>query len=302
MPLPTDDQIVLAAIDRALELGAPACRYVDAALDLPGLSYAAGGDVRDAYVQKLYFERLRRDPTDSERSSGYAMAAAQSSCGITTEVLWERAGVDAPWLRTWYGTRVNTGKYAVMMEYEFAKEVGAWVSALPWVPGTPLPDTGDAVIIGDNTDAFRRGSGTKVQHEFTTLCYLDGPAGPGSWCCSLDGGQPGIAYRTRQLIEVGNELWAGAVDPTSGIAPLGYDGRPLNGRRCIGYVDAKRLPYRSDAPDCQGGGGFGGSFVPTLDTALTFGAVGLGALVLASLAGVALPALLDPVRAVQRYL
>lgn len=303
MPLPSDDEIIAAAIDRALELGEPACRYIDAALDLAGLSYAAGGATRDAYVQKLYLERLHREPTAAERSSAYAMAAAQSTCGITTECIWDRAGVDAAWLREPYGARVNRGFYAVMAEYEFAKQVGAWVSALPWVAGTALPDLGDAVIIGDNTDGMRRGSSTKVQHELTMLCYLNGPAGPGSWACSIDGGQPGVAYRTRQWVEVPGELWAGAVDPSSGVAPLGYDGRPLNGRRVIGYVDAKKLPYRADAPPCAGGGGrILGIGLPTLDTTLKFGAALLGGLTVASLAGVPLPRYADPVSAVRRYL
>lgn len=272
-----DAAIFQAAEDTAAEYGVPRCRIIEAALRLVNLSWE-DPKTRDQYVEELFLKWQNwgpDGPTEANRKWAYQYAPAASLCGVTTQNIWAAAGVDLPYLYTPYSTRFGS---AVAFEYQNAQKVGAWVSATPWRRGTPFPEGGDAMIIGDNTGAFSRGSSPKVQHELNVVAWIDGPRGALMAC--LDGGQPGIAFRTRALVEVfpgggdAGELWCSTVNP-DGSFSVGADGRPLNGRRAVGYTNVAKLPYKSDAPNCKGGGALG-----ALGTLLIGGAVGLGTLCL----------------------
>jgi hypothetical protein len=253
--LPTDSEIIDQALAEAADWGEPRCRFVESMLRLPGLAYA-DPETRDAYVKEVFLEGIDFPggaPTEAQIQQAYAMAASMSACGIVTSRVWRDAGVNAPYTRKFYGNRIGS---AVGAEMEFAKAHKAWVSGLPWRRGTPFPEAGDALIIGDNTPAMKRGDVTAYQHELNALCWIDG--GRGGLLASVDGGQPGIAIRTRGLVEVfpdggdEGEIWCGSV-AKDGSIPLGGDGRPANGRRCIGWTNVAKLPFRSDAPSCKGG-------------------------------------------------
>jgi len=275
MALPTDAEIFEKAMSEAADWGPPRCRFVEAALALDGLSYE-NPETRDRYVEELFLNQQDfgpDGPTEADRKQAYGFASAMSSCGITTQAIWAAAGVDLAYLRKPYKNRIGS---AVTFEYKYAKEVGAWVNAMPWKRGTPFPEAGDAMIIGDNTPAFARGSSPTYQHELNVICWVEGPRG--ALMGGLDGGQPGIAIRTRGLVEVFpnggdlGELWCSVVAP-DGSLPLGADGRPLSGRRALGFTDVTRLPFVDNPPACQGGG-----LLRTLAVVAGGVAVGLGAL------------------------
>lgn len=271
---PSDEAILETVQHLISELDPPRCAALEKALALRDLSFAA---TPNEYTAEIMFSggvfprkdgRVRvlgpsvvedYEVTSSIVSQAYQMAGFQSSCGTTTEVIQRYAGINDPVIYEWYADRVNRGKYAVMQEKVFAEQQGAWVSALPWVEGTTLPDPGDACIVGLRGDPnFARGNVFNTEHEFTAVSWLDG------YLHSIDGGQPGIHLRTRGVVEVWTstdgdgrrtgELWAASVNP-DGTVPLGGDGRPLNGRRFLGFGRLDALPVVSDAPSCGGGGG-----------------------------------------------
>ena len=296
MARPSDEQILQAAQDLQAHLGEPRCLFIAGALPLIGLAYA-DTKTRDEYVQQLYmwgvfpYENGEYQCTERQRVSAYNMASAQSSCGITTRRVWRYAGVDAPQIYDFYGNDNRLGS-AVRYEISFAQSVGAWVSGTPWVEGTDFPREGDASVIGCSScgPSYVRGGIFGGEHEFTTVCWLDG------LMHSVDGGQPGIALRTRALVEVWTgedkdgrrtgELWAGAVD-ANGNCPMGADGRPATGRRYVGFSSAALLPLRGTSPGCGEGaddsegysdeGGGSGSTAKKVLTGLGLGALGIAA-------------------------
>jgi len=261
MPRPSVNAILRDAARQAIALGMPRCRFITAAISLVNQGPIAYADeaTRDQYVQELYLTLIDFDggaPTDQQVQQAYGMASQQSTCGITTERIWREAGVDDPNVFTFYFTRVGRGNYAVMEEKQFAESLtsGAWVSGIPWVEGSPLPQPGDAVIIGLSSDAsFTRGGGFSGEHEFNVVSTLD------DYVHSVDGGQPGIAVVTRAWSEVWTgtddlgrrtgELWACKVGPDGEVA-LGSDGRPVQGRRVVGYTDVSKLPLRPGSETC----------------------------------------------------
>lgn len=181
-----------------------------------------------------------------------------SLCGITTEVGWRYAGVQDPMLYGPYADRVSKGQYTVAQQLAFAKQVGAWVDALPWIEGTPLPGVADAPIIGCTSCGEGYARGVKnLEHEYSIACY-DPDLGPGIHH-SIDGGQPGVAWRTRGLVEVWTgelpdgrrkgELWAAGLDK-SGQVVLAADGRPVVGRRFLGYSSIDLLPRGAPEGPC----------------------------------------------------
>lgn len=255
----TDDEIVREAESAACDLVPARCAAVRAACALitePRLGYQ-NAETRDAYVEALYLAGVvpmlddgTYDISDAKLTQAYQAASFQSSCGITTERIWRDIGVDDPRLFMWYPDRASRGGsyYAVALEMEIAKQAGAWVSGIPWEPGTPLPEPGDALIIGLMSDpSFTRGGGFAGEHELTVI------ARDGMLIHSVDGGQPHIDVRTRMLVEVGRELWCGQVDRATGECPLGADGRPLQGRRVVGFTDITRLPLSAEPSCCSSG-------------------------------------------------
>ena len=265
MPLPTDLEIIDKAQQEASDLGSPRCAFIEKALSLAGLAYADAG-TRDQYVAEVFLEGIFEKNTDgtykasqSQIAAAYQMAAAMSACGIVTAQIWNYAGVAAPYLKKFYAEPSRMGS-AVGAEFKFATSVGAWVSGMPWRRGTPFPVAGDALIIGNNTSEMARGDSGNYQHEMTCIAWVEGPQG--ALMASLDGGQPGIALRTRGLVEVfpdggdEGELWCSKVAP-DGSLPITSDGRPASGRRVVGYTDVSKLPFRDGSPpSCKGGPGW----------------------------------------------
>ncbi len=186
-------------------------------------------------------------------ASAKQMATKQSNCGLVVEAGWRGAKVDDNRLSMPYGVRCTRGGtlYAVTLEGVIAAEHGALVGGLPWVEGTPFPEPGDALTVGSQSDpSFSRGGGYGGEHEFTAIHWGPSDVLDGDVLTSIDGGQPGIRFRTRALVEVWTgalpdgrrkgELWAANLD-ASGRYVLGADGRPMAGRRVVHFADASKL-------------------------------------------------------------
>lgn len=262
MALFTPDQMAQAVIENAAEYGNPRCAMAEKALSSVGLSWASNAQ---RFTDVLFLEGVYPQNADGSfvlpagiMAQARGMAQGSSSCGIFTRALWRYAGVDAAFLYDFYGKHV--GK-ALAQEMAFAQQVGAWRSGMPWVRGTPLPECADAMIMGDNTDAMARGTSVRYQHEGNMMAWIEGPKGALGVC--IDGGQPGIEFVLRGFVEVfpgggdKGELWVSQVQP-DGSLPLSADGRPLNGRRLVGYVDVGALPYRDGAtPPCRNASSWG---------------------------------------------
>ena len=244
-PFRSDDEIRAMAIEQAGAHGEPRCRFVTGVLPLAGMT--------DVEAADLFFPA---DPHDV----AVAMAKGMSTCGLTTEVGWRFANVLADVLYKSYQARLKKSEFAVTMEKVIAGENDTWVSAIPWVEGTPLPDVGDAPIIGCKScgEAWARNV-TNLEHEYTVVA--NDPKG-GGLHHSVDGGQPGIAFRSRCWIEVWTgtnaagqrtgELWAGTCN-AQGEPQIAYDGRPVSGRRAIGYTRVTGLPLGPSNGPCVGG-------------------------------------------------
>lgn len=243
-PFRSDADILAMATAQAGVAGDPACRFVTGIVQIVNLS-----DVEAA--PQLF-------PYDDPKQA-VAMARQMSTCGLATERGWRFSGVIDPVLYLPYQQRVNRGQYAVVEEKALAERTGAWQSAIPWVEGTVLPGLGDAPIIGCKScgSDWARGV-TNTEHEYTLVAY--DPVGGGVHH-SGDGGQPGIAFRTRVFVEVWTgtdaqgrrtgELWSANVR-ADGTAAIAYDGRPQTGRRVVGFTRTSLLPLGQAEGPCIG--------------------------------------------------
>ncbi len=214
--------------DRTLENAQsepPALRaMLECALSMCGLEQS---DL--AYQQHLY-------PFDTP-SQALAMAKSQSGCGLTTEEIWRAGGASNPALTLSYAWRVARGGvlYAVALEKEIALEAKAWqdtrnVSA--------ALERCDALIIGCKGCPGPWAKNTFTdEHEFT-IVLMETLADGTILVHSVDGGQPGIALRTRKLVLTDSgETWLASLD-----AVIEADGRPSKGRRLQGYSRASQIP------------------------------------------------------------
>jgi len=224
-------------------VGAPRCAWLREGWALEGLDPP---DPR--YVQALLLDALDRTPTSTELFQARQMARDLSLCGLFWEAVARRCAMHMPLLWKFYGPRSLVGvEQTLAATSGFARKVGAWVDATIWTGTRPFPREGDAVIIGNDTSAWARG--TAVYQHLLMVALWEGGLLHG-----LDGGQPGIRIRTRGLVEVpkARELWAGDVDRATGRIPLDATGRPLKGRRVLGWIDVSRVPYLTP-PRCLGG-------------------------------------------------
>jgi len=266
MSRPTDQEILDDMWTIAESIGHPRCAFVRKAALLVSddsrqyreIGWSVAG-TRDLYVAEEYFEGVfpvengAYQVSDYDLKSAYAMAAVQSTCGVTTEAIWRYARVDQPKIYEFYGHASRLGS-AVGLEMTTAKAAGCWIDGIPWVEGSKLPEPGDAMICGCSScgDSWARGS-HNTEHEFTVTSWL------GGLMHSVDGGQPGVAIRSRGLVECWTgtnadgkrtgELWVGVVSPDGTVA-MSSDGRPAQGRRCLGYTDVAGLPFLPDPPEC----------------------------------------------------
>ncbi len=265
-------EIIELARAAAAAYGEPRCAFIMGCLFLDGAAYA-DPDRRDQYVEELYFYMVNGiddgdhdyHPTDQQRSGAYSMASVQSTCGVLTRRVWRYARVAMPALYDFYGQGNRIGT-AVSAEMKFAQDNGAWISGIPWVEGSPLPEPGDAMIIGCSScgGEWSRNS-FNGEHEYTIVATAkDGDDDEiDSIHYSIDGGQPGINLRTRKMLQVWTgenasgartgELWVGALDK-DGYCAVDNSGRPLTGRRTIGFSSAGLLPVYDDAPACEESG------------------------------------------------
>lgn len=185
---------------------------------LVGLAYPSA-----RYVEQLY---PHDTPADARR-----LAASQSSCALTAMAVLRAVGahalgLDGPYVR-------HIGRVVAIVKGIGIRD-GAWVDAVRWSELLGLPALGDIVLLGRQGGgrAWGRGPYADTEHVVTVLRY-----DPGTGCVtSCDGGQPGIAERTRRVVDVAGELWLGALG-----AQLETDGRPSRGRRVDGWVDLDRL-------------------------------------------------------------
>ena len=235
-------------LDALRESPEASCLVVSGLLPLVGLT--------DIEAAPVFFPF---DTPAYQQAMGQAAATGKTSlCGITTEVGWRNAGVQDPLLYGPYFDRVNKGQYTVMRQKQFAEQVGAWVNALPWIEGTPLPGVGDAPVIGCTSCGEGYARGVKnLEHEYTIISY-DPDLGPGIHH-SIAGGQPGVAFRTRGLVQVWTgqlpdgrrtgELWAAGLD-ANGQVVVAADGRPAVGRRFLGYSAVNQLPRGEPQGTC----------------------------------------------------
>lgn len=202
----------------------------DRAQSLAGLSYAAGGQVRERYKSEVWPHDTPADRED--------MAKHQSSCMLVQEAIARPFGLDGIDARFAlpYADRVRHGGvwYTGALLITVAGPAGALLDATHWEgdPANAL-DIGDFLIVGkDGGDpAWGRGPYAAFEHGLT-LTDLD--AGT---CTAVEGGLPGIEEVKHELLVVGTELWLGAAG-----SPTSPDGRPAHGRRVHYVIDPWSLP------------------------------------------------------------
>ena len=206
--------------------------WIDAARSYVGLEPSDA-----SYVDRVYLDHVER-PTDLQKAQARQMAREQSGCGLVWEAIARDVGATGPWeyLRRWYGEPSRIGGVIRDM-VATAKKAGAWRR-----PGQGMPQPGDAVVIGGPAPEWSRDS--LVAEHVLLVTSADGAE-----LHSIDGGQPGVAERTRILVQTPQgELWL--ADRASGVGP---DGRPTKGRRVQGWIDAPSI-------ETAGGAGAGSPF------------------------------------------
>ncbi len=210
----------------------------DAAQDDPEASpvWQPEGGIRGLLVQQAYLAvghgyphpdagRLLY-PNDPPALAKQA-AKEQSSCALTALALWRTVGVDHPALEDpyldWAGpARIGN---AVSLVESIARAHEAWVDCALYRDELGLPEPGDAVLVGHNTDPKFGGP----EHVFNvTRVETDGR---GIIFHSVEGGLPGIEPRSRLAHAAGTVL---RFDKLTGTP----------GRRARGWVDAERLHLR----------------------------------------------------------
>lgn len=249
-PIITDEEIRINGLEMQGMIGAPRCAWIREALAVVGLEVT---DPR--YQQIAYLEAIDKTPTILQRQQAAQMARTQSGCALVWEHYARALAVHWPLLWKFYGQRcLNSIEQVITADIAFARKVGAWVDAATWKEGMKFPKEGDGIIIGGRDPKWVRGE-IQSEHMLIVVAWILG------LLCSVDGGQPGVRFRTRALVEVwtkGNpgersgELWLASVDMQTGLPQLDAAGRPRKGRRVLGWIDPTRLPYLSP-PACLPG-------------------------------------------------
>lgn len=217
-----------------------------APLSLP--DWAAAGRRREAAV--VIAEAcvgVRSRPDDEARlmlphdplEAAVAYLRKRSTCALFGRAVMRLLGHEAPELEQPYLPRDGL---AVNDVVRLGQRAGAWRTP----DGAELPPHGSIVLIGSMLPggrpdpAYVRGTGATEHVLVVTTLWMgvDGDSRLGS----VDGGQPGVEYRTRRLVWTGRELWLGHTEHGEGA-----DGRPLVGRRVVGWVDVGALPTTREA-------------------------------------------------------
>lgn len=168
-------------------------------------------------------------PFDPPAKALHYLASGKSTCALTTRGYNLLLGSVHDVLLAPYLPR--DGK-AVSDVVTIARGGGAWRTPEPG----HLPHPADVVLIGHADERGRPDPaycrGTNATEHVLIVTRLDGDL-----LESVDGGQPGIERRTRRVVRIGRELWLAHTDHG-----LGPDGRPLVGRRVVGWQDTACLP------------------------------------------------------------
>ena len=149
------------------------------------------------------------------------MALKMSSCGLTRETCLDTAGIAGQWTGVAYASRIGS---ALSAEIIAAKKAGAWVDVAGGAAFDPHP--GDGVVIGCSSCPGVWGKGGFSMEHVLGVVLVDG-----DMITSVDGGQPGILLRTREIRTMGRETWLATV----GCPMDSADGRPTKGRRVLGH-------------------------------------------------------------------
>lgn len=174
----------------------------------------------------------------------HQMARDLSGCGLTCEEILRAVGADAAVLDQPYGPRARGDRGAAPTSLtwleQWARSVDAWVDTTTvdesrWQPLEP----GDMWRLGrgngkDADSRWYRGPQARFEHVGTVVEAVDDFT-----FGAVEGGQPGILRKERELVIVEGELWI-CVEGT----PLGADGRPSKGARVAGYLSLGSIPLR----------------------------------------------------------
>jgi hypothetical protein len=191
---------------------------------------------RDPWAELDLMLPFDADPDGDREGPRDYLRGGVSTCALAARgyLLLLGSGHEALWRP--YLPRVGR---AVADVVQIARDGGAWRTPEPG----RLPHPGDVVLVGHMLPggapdpAYVRGT-RATEH---VLIYT-GPLGEEGLLMSVDGGQPGVEWRTRRLVRFGRELWLSHT--AHGIGP---DGRPLVGRRVVGWLSLADLPLEHDA-------------------------------------------------------
>lgn len=209
---------------------------------LKPLIKVVGLEVSDPrFLETIY----RHDPP----SRRLACARKQSSCGYVREYGLEEAGLDDPRMKLGGDVRgARAGQpgvfHPVVLEQIIAREKGALRMPDP-SRKFDLPVEGDGVIIGckGGRGVWGKG-GLSEEHILTVAAVQKQISGDAYEIDSIDGGQPGIKTRTRQLIWCGpnnGELWAANLNADGSFTFDAADMRPTVGRRVFCWIDTDAI-------------------------------------------------------------
>lgn len=232
MTFRTDQEIVALAQRALAKLSPPRAAILAALIPLVGLEV---GDA--AFQAKVY-----RHDHPSRRA---ALARAQSSCALVREGALEDAGLHDARIDLGADVRAVRGGllYPVSLEMQIAREKGALRTPDP--KRRDLPLEGDGLIIGCSSGRGVWGKGGfGGEHMATVVAVAGQVSGSAFEIDTIDGGQPGVHGRTRELVWCGprgDELWAATLADDGSYVFDPSDMRPTKGRRVLAWTDAEAL-------------------------------------------------------------
>lgn len=174
-------------------------------------------------------------PFDEPEEARDYLRSGKSTCGLTGKGYVTLLGSDHRVLLAPYLPRDGQAIADLVL---VARDGGAWRTPEP--QGLE-PLAGDVILIGhmlhDGSPDPAYVRGTRATEHIVIMTGRDGQL-----LESVEGGQPGVERRTRRVVRVGRELWLAHTE--HGVGP---DGRPLVGRRVVGWLSVGDLPLPLEA-------------------------------------------------------
>jgi hypothetical protein len=176
-------------------------------------------------------------PRDPLAKALHYLRSGKSTCALTARGYVLFAGGVHPVLDVPYLPRDGN---AVGDVERIGRDGGAWRTPEPG----RLPREADIIMMGKGLPngrpdpAWVRGT-TATEHILLATSLA------GELLESVDGGQPGVERRKRRVVRAGpggRELWLSHTD-----RGLGPDGRPIVGRRVVGWIDFATMPLPREA-------------------------------------------------------